>query len=995
MRTRSLLRQYRLWMIILVAVPCLVVMGLYTVVQVQTAQEEHLNLMRQRVESQKRLIDLWIDERAVTVKELSMSDVVRNLDPERMEEALYFKQQYDKNFDSLSYIDKNGIFRQSTLNKGISFPDANGRPYYEKARTGYDYISGVVIGRNSGQAIINFSAPVYDYDENFQGLVLGSVKTATLSSLFRENWSGNTGQMQMINRQGFMLVEPRFPERLKALGLTQDTAVLKVKATEELRNLIQQGSAGSIIWTDLHGKKVLGYYIDMPERGWTLYGRIEEAEVMAPIYRQLAVMSGGGLLLLLLVLPLASLRTNQIKVPVEWLLEQAELVASENYNQVGQQKYPEKMPAELETLCDTFIQMSRKIDSTVQAQQDSAAKIAASERRYHGLFTNMQDMFALRRQVTDAEGRITDWEYIAVNPAFERMYGIKAADIIGKTAGEAFAHYEDNRRFIALFAEVISGGHPLQVDFYHSGIDRWLRLSAYIPEPGYVATVAEDITAQRQAETALIESEARFKELMKQSSEAIVVYALETGRIIEVNEAAVEMFGYTEGELLSLLAIDLTGYENPEYDSRSEHLLRQGSLPTSMVKRRRKDGSIITVERTGSMIRHHDKELALFTYHHLSAERKLQEKVQKDVETAGMVQKAMLQGDYQDEKVTIRTIFCPAQYVSGDYYGYQWSADGDRLSGFLLDVTGHGLATALQTSAVTAIFKESMVKDETWSADILARLNAEISAYLPDGSFAAAMVFSLDVRRKVLTCISAGINYFLASTGVSNGWVCLPGRPLGIGDSVDVGEMTLPVQHADTFFFLTDGITDRMSQEEFFDAHDFGATVGLLEQLATDPVKRDDSSGLCLQFNGRPNFPLYFELPTETERQHIRPRVQGLLTDLANGNQAEILICLGEAVMNAFEHGKKARVKVNKIGNRLILRVREDGPGFPGNEYVAKLKADGLQETFAANVLEERGRGIPLMLSFMDSVIYNRQGNEVMLVKKMRSGGVTTDELQN
>lgn len=99
--------------------------------------------------------------------------------------------------------------------------------------------------------------------------------------------------------------------------------------------------------------------------------------------------------------------------------------------------------------------------------------------------------------------------------------------------------------------------------------------------------------------------------------------------------------------------------------------------------------------------------------------------------------------------------------------------------------------------------------------------------------------------------------------------------------------------------------------------------------------------------------------------------------------------------MNAFEHGKKARVKVNKIGNRLILRVREDGPGFPGNEYVAKLKADGLQETFAANVLEERGRGIPLMLSFMDSVIYNRQGNEVMLVKKMRSGGVTTDELQN
>ncbi len=152
-------RQYRLWTILLVAVPCLVLSVIYCFSQYQAVRQDAAQLVQQRVEAQRRLIDHWVQERFWTVKELSESEAVRSLDLARMEQAFGIKQKYDVNYDSLSFIDNDGVFRKSTLQGGIRFPSALGRPYFEKAMAGEDFISEVVLGRNSGRLIINFSSP--------------------------------------------------------------------------------------------------------------------------------------------------------------------------------------------------------------------------------------------------------------------------------------------------------------------------------------------------------------------------------------------------------------------------------------------------------------------------------------------------------------------------------------------------------------------------------------------------------------------------------------------------------------------------------------------------------------------------------------------------------------------------------------------------------------------------------------------------------------------
>ena len=651
-------RQYRLWTTLLVVVPCVVISIIYAFVQFQAVKNEGIQLIRQRAESKQLLIDQWLQERFVTVKEMSEHEAVRSLDLARMEQAFLTKQRYDINFDSLSFIDKDGVFRKSTLSGGIRFPSAVGRPYFERAMAGEDYISEAVIGRNSGRLIINFSSPVRDQAGQIQGLVLGSIRTATLTDLLRSSWEGKTSQITLISKEGLILTEPRQSAELRSRGLVWENAVLKLKASEGLRSQIRRGESGSIAWTDLLGRKIVGYYIDVPERGWTFVGRIDESEVMAPAYKQLSMITIGLILLLVCVLPL-----------------------------------------------------SYKIDQIMTTLDDNAA---------------------------------------------------------------------------------------------------------------------------------------RFEAMMTQSKEAIILCETDTGRIVEANDAAAEMFGYSKEELQSLYAAALELTSPTESGDREQ----QKANGTDTLPRRRKDGSVITVEHTASLIRHRNKEMSVSSYRHLSETRKLQEKVEKDIRLAGNTQRQLLQRDFHNEQLTLRTLYAPSQYVSGDQYGYRWSMDGTIFNGYVLDVTGHGFATAIQTAAIGTVCNALMAEEKTWSLESLSKLNQQVMSYLSEDAFASIFVFSLDVRQQVLTCITGGINRFLVATTEHNGWITLPGSYLGIDKQALFEQTTFHLHPGDCFYFLTDGITDRLDHNEPIDASDFAATVRRLEQLADDSAKKDDSTGICFQYHG-------------------------------------------------------------------------------------------------------------------------------------------------
>lgn len=408
MEPQPLKNYFRIWTILLIVIPSFVIMAIYTAGQIKVAKEKNLELISQVAHSQERLIDYWMEERARSVREISQDAAFRTLDEQQMKSKLALKQQADNNFDSLSYINKDGYFVFSTLNQEIQYPSVIGKPYFEAANAGKEYISDVVIGRNSGMPIINFSSPIYDYNGNLQGLILGSVRTTTLETLLRESWIGQTGDVFLINRNGIMLTEPRGVDKLTAMRSVEDTARMRLRVSDDAIRNIRMGDSGTAGWVDYLGNKVLGAYIDMPERRWTLIGKIDEAELLAPIYTQLEFMAASTLFLILLILPLANLLTNRIKHPINWLIEKSNLVAAENYLIDGNDNGFEKMPHELGKLCKTFMKMSRKIEKTVGLLKENEISLESTIAEMQEINATLEEEVIERQRAEAALTKLND-----------------------------------------------------------------------------------------------------------------------------------------------------------------------------------------------------------------------------------------------------------------------------------------------------------------------------------------------------------------------------------------------------------------------------------------------------------------------------------------------------------------------------------------------------------------------------------------------------------
>src|SRR5260370_30650522 len=71
--------------------------------------------------------------------------------------------------------------------------------------------------------------------------------------------------------------------------------------------------------------------------------------------------------------------------------------------------------------------------------------------------------------------------------------------------------------------------------------------------PQYEIAVYEDITARRQAEEALRQSEERFRRTFELADSGLAHVSLD-GRFLRVNRRMCEIFGYSEAELRNLTA---------------------------------------------------------------------------------------------------------------------------------------------------------------------------------------------------------------------------------------------------------------------------------------------------------------------------------------------------------------------------------------------------------------------------------------------------------
>lgn len=242
----------------------------------------------------------------------------------------------------------------------------------------------------------------------------------------------------------------------------------------------------------------------------------------------------------------------------------------------------------------------------VTRSRRAESELRESEERYTLLFGSMLDGFAYCRMLYDAEGRPDDFVYLAVNPAFERLTGLK--DAVGRRVTEVIPDIKrETPELFAAYDRVVETGEPSEFEIDFTPLGLWLRISVTRPEAGHFVAVFADITARKRAETAVSEGVALYRSILKASPDDITVTDLE-GRILLVSPTALSMLGCErEEDMLGRSMMEFLAPEDRERAQANVGLMFEGVFPgPEQYFAVRADATKFPIEINGEFIRDAD-----------------------------------------------------------------------------------------------------------------------------------------------------------------------------------------------------------------------------------------------------------------------------------------------------------------------------------------------------------------------------------------------------
>jgi PAS domain S-box-containing protein len=142
------------------------------------------------------------------------------------------------------------------------------------------------------------------------------------------------------------------------------------------------------------------------------------------------------------------------------------------------------------------------------------------EEHFRLLFGNNIAGTAIHELLYDAAGRPCDYRFLDVNPAFERLTGLRRQDIVGRTVRETMPHIEE--LWIRRYGEVVASGVAAHFEDHASALGRWFEVTAFHLDANRFAVVFHDITQRKMAEQRRIEAEAALRLALSQAEAANV-----------------------------------------------------------------------------------------------------------------------------------------------------------------------------------------------------------------------------------------------------------------------------------------------------------------------------------------------------------------------------------------------------------------------------------------------------------------------------------------
>lgn len=119
--------------------------------------------------------------------------------------------------------------------------------------------------------------------------------------------------------------------------------------------------------------------------------------------------------------------------------------------------------------------------SDVTEEYQMRETLRRSEQQYRMLFEGMLEGFASHEVICDEEGKPVDYRFLSMNPAFERLTGLRAVDAVGRTVREVLPQME--RSWIERYGRVALTGEPIRLKIIQAHWGGISRSRHFAPSP--------------------------------------------------------------------------------------------------------------------------------------------------------------------------------------------------------------------------------------------------------------------------------------------------------------------------------------------------------------------------------------------------------------------------------------------------------------------------------------------------------------------------------
>jgi len=124
------------------------------------------------------------------------------------------------------------------------------------------------------------------------------------------------------------------------------------------------------------------------------------------------------------------------------------------------------------------------------------------KQNYRALFESMLDGFALHEMMYDENGEAVDYKFLLVNPAFEKLTGLKKEEVLNKRVLDIMPDLE--KEWIVIYDTVARTGKSERFEMYSAPLKKYFEVAAYSPRKGQFACIFQDVTLKKYFEKEVI-----------------------------------------------------------------------------------------------------------------------------------------------------------------------------------------------------------------------------------------------------------------------------------------------------------------------------------------------------------------------------------------------------------------------------------------------------------------------------------------------------------